>query len=278
MADTEMQMNAMERVEYYTHIDSEQYEGVQLVPTSWPDSGNIVMENLSVKYAIDLEPVLHNVNVHIKSGQKVGICGRTGSGKSSLMLALFRIIKTCKGRILIDDVDISHVALRTLRTRLAIIPQDPVLFAGTIRFNLDPEGEHSDKDLWTALEIAQLTTTVNELDQKLESQVSEDGENFSLGQRQLFCLARAFLRNAKILIMDEATATIDMQTDAILQEVVAMAFANRTVLTIAHRISTIMDSDMVLVLSEGRVMEYDTPENLLRKDGGIFASLVHGSQ
>ncbi|XP_070559570.1 ATP-binding cassette sub-family C member 9-like [Ptychodera flava] len=194
------------------------------------------------------------------------------------MLALFRIINTCKGRILIDGIDISHVALRTLRTRLAVIPQDPVLFAGTIRFNLDPEGEHTDRDLWTALEIAQLTATVNELGQKLESQVSEDGENFSLGQRQLFCLARAFLRNAKILIMDEATASIDIQTDAILQEVVATAFANRTVLTIAHRVSTIMDSDMVLVLSEGRVVEYDTPENLLRKDGGIFASLVQGSQ
>ncbi|XP_077982708.1 ATP-binding cassette sub-family C member 9-like [Glandiceps talaboti] len=277
VADTEMHMNAVERVAYYTHIETEQYEGIQSAPSNWPDKGDVMIENLSVRYAAELETVLDNVTLHFMPGQKIGICGRTGSGKSSLMLALFRIIDTCNGRIIMDGIDISHIPLQTLRSRLAIIPQDPVLFAGTIRFNLDPECTSLDDDLWKALEIAQLKTTVSELPLQLDSEVSEDGENFSLGQRQLFCLARAFLRHARILIMDEATASIDMKTDAILQNVIATAFSDRTVLTIAHRISTILDSDMVLVLSDGHVMEYDTPENLLKNDDSMFTSLVHGS-
>ncbi|XP_078001214.1 ATP-binding cassette sub-family C member 9-like [Glandiceps talaboti] len=278
-ADTEMHMNSVERVVHYTHIESEQYEGNLRSPSNWPDKGEVMIENLSVRYAADLENVLDNINLHFMPGQKIGICGRTGSGKSSLMLALFRIIDTCNGRIVMDGVDISHIPLQTLRSRLAIIPQDPVLFAGTIRFNLDPECIRSDDDLWNALEIAQLKTTVSDLSLQLDSEVSEDGENFSLGQRQLFCLARAFLRHARILIMDEATASIDMKTDAILQNVISTAFSDRTVLTIAHRISTILDSDMVLVLSDGHVVEYDTPENLLKNDDdSMFSSLVHGSK
>ncbi|XP_078001329.1 ATP-binding cassette sub-family C member 9-like [Glandiceps talaboti] len=277
-ADTEIHMNAVERVVHYTHIKTEMYEGIQSAPSNWPDKGDVMIENLSVRYAADLETVLDNVNLHFMPGQKIGICGRTGSGKSSLMLALLRIIDTCNGRIVMDGVDISHIPLQTLRSRLAIIPQDPVLFAGTIRFNLDPECIRSDKELWKALEIAQLKTTVSDLSQQLDSEVSEDGENFSLGQRQLFCLARAFLRHARILIMDEATASIDMKTDSILQNVISTAFSDRTVLTIAHRISTILDSDMVLVLSDGHVMEYDTPENLLKNDQSVFASMVHESK
>ncbi|XP_077987765.1 ATP-binding cassette sub-family C member 9-like [Glandiceps talaboti] len=277
IADCEMQMNAVERVLHYTHIDTEKYEGSDQPSIEWPSAGNVSYEDVSVRYAIDLEPVLTKVTLNFRAGEKIGICGRTGSGKSSLALSLFRLIDNFEGRIFIDGIDISQVPLLTLRNRLAIIPQDPVLFTGTIRFNLDPECNRDDEELWEALEIAQLKTTVTELEKQLESDISEGGENFSVGQRQLFCLARAFLRKAKILVMDEATASIDMQTDAILQNVVATAFGDRTVLTIAHRVSTILDSDTILVLSDGKVVEYDTPENLRKREGSIFASLVKGN-
>ncbi|XP_077870404.1 ATP-binding cassette sub-family C member 9-like [Saccoglossus kowalevskii] len=276
-ADCEMQMNAVERIRYYTNVESEQYEGVYNPPPDWPTDGDIKIENISVRYDPSLEPVLRDVSIHFKGGQRVGICGRTGSGKSSLAASLFQIVDTFKGRILIDGVDISHIPLLTLRKRLSIIPQDPVLFQGTIRFNLDPENLRSDDEIWEALEIAQLKQVVTELDMQLDADISEDGVNFSLGQRQLFCIARAFLRKSRILLMDEATASIDLKTDKLLQDVVATAFADRTVITIAHRISTILDSDTVVVLSDGRVVEYDTPENLLKKEDGIFASFVQGS-
>ncbi|XP_070559247.1 ATP-binding cassette sub-family C member 8-like isoform X2 [Ptychodera flava] len=275
-AECEMNMNAVERVKHYTELKTEENRGTYNPPPSWPDKGNIQFEDVSVRYADDLEPVLEDINVQFKAGEKIGICGRTGSGKSSLTLALFRMIDTFKGRIIIDGIDISHVPLLTLRTRLAIIPQDPVLFTGTIRFNLDPETTKSDAELWKALEVAQLQDVVADLPEQLEADISEAGENFSVGQRQLFCLARAFLRNSQILVMDEATASIDIKTDATLQHVIATAFADRTVLTIAHRMSTILDSDNVLVLSEGRVVEFGSPKKLEKQDGSHFAALVKG--
>ncbi|XP_038067062.1 ATP-binding cassette sub-family C member 8-like isoform X2 [Patiria miniata] len=273
-ANLEMQMNAMERVEYYKSVKKEEYDGVIEPRHDWPDQGEIVYKGVSARYASDLDPVLHGIDIHFKAGEKIGICGRTGSGKSSLTLTLFRIIQTFKGQILIDGVNIAHLPLVEVRRRLAIIPQDPVLFTGTIRFNLDARGEHDDDALWEALEIAQLKDVVSELDLKLDAMVTEGGENFSVGQRQLFCLARAFLRKTRILVMDEATASIDLETDAILQDVVACAFKERTVLTIAHRVQTILDSDHILVLNEGRIAEYDTPQNLLAQEDSIFASLV----
>ncbi|XP_077866270.1 ATP-binding cassette sub-family C member 9-like [Saccoglossus kowalevskii] len=276
-ADMEMQMNAVERVNHYTHLDTEDYEGNYYPRHDWPDKGEVKLENVCVRYATTLDPVLNNITLHFRAGEKIGICGRTGSGKSSLTLALFRMIDTFQGRIMIDGLDISHVPLLTLRNRLAIIPQDPVLFTGSIRFNLDPEKTRTDDELWAALEIAQLKTLVSELDNQLDSLVTEGGENFSVGQRQLFCLARAFLRKARVLVMDEATASIDMQTDAILQSVVSTAFADRTVITIAHRISSILDADTVLVLSDGNVVEYDTPKMLLDKEDSMFSSLVKGN-
>ncbi|XP_070559242.1 ATP-binding cassette sub-family C member 9-like [Ptychodera flava] len=275
-AECEMNMNAVERVNHYTKLKTEEYIGTYNPPPSWPDKGNIQFEDVSVRYADDLEPVLKDINVHFKAGKKIGICGRTGSGKSSLTLALFRMIETFKGRIIIDGIDISQVPLLTLRTGLAIIPQDPVLFSGTIRFNLDPEYEKMDAELWAALGVAQLHEVVADLPEQLEADMSEAGENFSVGQRQLFCLARAFLRNSQILVMDEATSSIDVKTDAILQHVISTAFANRTVLTIAHRMSTILDSDNVLVLNEGRVVEFGSPEKLEKQDGSHFAALVKG--
>ncbi|XP_071504808.1 ATP-binding cassette sub-family C member 9-like [Diadema antillarum] len=276
-ADTEMQMNAVERVQFYSSLSREKYEGLE-PPPNWPHRGQISVDSISVRYASDLDPVLRDVSVNIRAGEKVGICGRTGSGKSSLTLALFRIIDIFKGRILIDGIDVATVPLTVLRQRLSIIPQDPVLFTGTIRRNLDPESRRTDQELWEALEIAQLKEVVGQLEEGLESKVTEGGENYSVGQRQLFCLARAFLRNSQILIMDEATASIDMQTDQILQDVVATAFAQKTVLTIAHRIATILNSDSILVLSDGEVIEYDSPDNLLSREDSVFSSLVKGSQ
>ncbi|XP_077980908.1 ATP-binding cassette sub-family C member 8-like [Glandiceps talaboti] len=276
MSDLEMQMNAVERVEHYTNIDNEEYRGVYRPPKHWPEEGDIKIEKLSARYGAFLDPVLQNVSINLKRRQKIGICGRTGSGKSSLTLALFRMIDTYQGNIYIDNIKTTDVPLLTLRSRLAIIPQDPVLFSGTIRFNLDPAGTRSDTELWDALEIAQLKTTVEYLDDKLDSLISDEGDNFSVGQRQLFCLARAFLKKTQILVMDEATASVDMKTDTILKNVIRTAFADRTVLTIAHRISTIVDSDMVLVLSDGQVMEYDSPQTLLRDENSLFSALVRG--
>ncbi|XP_038067008.1 ATP-binding cassette sub-family C member 9-like [Patiria miniata] len=274
VTEMEMQMNAVERIKHYTSVENEQYEGND-PPPDWPQDGRIQFDHVSVRYAIDTDTVLDDITVDFRAGEKIGVCGRTGAGKSSLTLSLLRVIDIFKGRISIDDIDIKTVPLTTLRSKLSIIPQDPVLFTGTIRKNLDPIGQvGSDKDLWRALEIAQLKEVVSSLDGGLEYMVTEGGENFSVGQRQLFCLARAFLRKSRILIMDEATASIDLETDKILQSVVATAFAERTVLTIAHRISTIMNSDRILVLNEGKVAEYGTPSELLENEDGIFASFI----
>ncbi|XP_071960045.1 ATP-binding cassette sub-family C member 8-like [Antedon mediterranea] len=276
-ATVEMSMNSVERVHYYSKLQMEKYDGIRDPPLNWPNKGEIVLDDISVRYAADLDPVLHDVTVTLQAGDKVGICGRTGSGKSSLTLALFRVIDTFRGRVIVDGVDIASLPLTALRRKIAIIPQDPVLFTGTIRYNLDPQGNKSDNELWEALEIAQLKPTVSTQQDGLESLVTEGGENYSVGQRQLFCLARAFLKKTNILVMDEATASIDMQTDAILQEVVATAFKDRTVLTIAHRIATILNSDKILVLDAGRMIEFDTPDALLERDS-VFASLVRNDK
>ncbi|XP_071815996.1 ATP-binding cassette sub-family C member 9-like isoform X3 [Apostichopus japonicus] len=277
-ADVEMQMNAIERTSHYTSIDSEPYEGNKEPSISWPDKGLITLDNVHARYAKGLDPVLHGVTVTLEPTQKIGICGRTGSGKSSLTLCLFRVIDMFKGKISIDGEDISKLSLTTLRKHLSIIPQDPVLFNGSIRFNLDPFVEQDDDDLWRSLEISQLKEVVSELEFGLDSPVTEGGENFSVGQRQLFCLARAFLRKSKILIMDEATASIDIETDDIVQSIVRTAFKDRTVITIAHRVSTILDSDKIITLDNGRMVEFDDPESLLEQEDSIFASLVNSNQ
>ncbi|XP_032096753.1 ATP-binding cassette sub-family C member 8 isoform X4 [Sapajus apella] len=249
-----------------------------LIPKNWPDQGKIQIQNLSVRYDSSLKPVLKHVNALISPGQKIGICGRTGSGKSSFSLAFFRMVDTFEGRIIIDGIDIAKLPLHTLRSRLSIILQDPVLFSGTIRFNLDPERKCSDSTLWEALEIAQLKLVVKALPGGLDAIITEGGENFSQGQRQLFCLARAFVRKTSIFIMDEATASIDMATENILQKVVMTAFADRTVVTIAHRVHTILSADLVIVLKRGAILEFDKPEKLLSRKDSVFASFVHADK
>uniref|UniRef100_A0A8C2LBD4 ATP-binding cassette, sub-family C member 9 n=1 Tax=Cricetulus griseus TaxID=10029 RepID=A0A8C2LBD4_CRIGR len=277
LADLEVQMGAVKKVNSFLTMESENYEGTMdpsQVPEHWPQEGEIKIHDLCVRYENNLKPVLKHVKAYIKPGQKVGICGRTGSGKSSLSLAFFRMVDIFDGKIVIDGIDISKLPLHTLRSRLSIILQDPILFSGSIRFNLDPECKCTDDRLWEALEIAQLKNMVKSLPGGLDATVTEGGENFSVGQRQLFCLARAFVRKSSILIMDEATASIDMATENILQKVVMTAFADRTVVTIAHRVSSIVDAGLVLVFSEGILVECDTGPNLLEHKNGLFSTLV----
>ncbi|CAL8263544.1 unnamed protein product [Merluccius merluccius] len=281
LADMEVQLGSVKRINGLLQTEPENYEGLltaSQVPDGWPQQGEIQIQNLSVRYDATLKPVLKNVNAHIHPGQKVGICGRTGSGKSSFSLAFFRMVDMFEGRILIDDIDIAKLPLQTLRSRFSIILQDPFLFSGSIRFNLDPELQATDEMLWEALEIAQLKPVVKCLPGGLDAMVTEGGENFSQGQRQLFCLARAFVRKSSILIMDEATASIDMATESILQKVVMTAFADRTVVTIAHRVHTILNADVVIVMKRGIILEYDRPAALLEKEDSVFASFVRADK
>ncbi|XP_038072989.1 putative ABC transporter C family member 15 [Patiria miniata] len=276
VSDCELFMNAVERIMHYAKLPTESYEGKR--PKNWPGCGDIMINNVSARYADDLEPVLRNITVDIKSGQKIGVCGRTGSGKSSLMLTLFRCLDVFEGQIFIDGIDISAVHLTTLRQRLSIIPQDPILFSGSIRSNLDPEGTYTDdKDIWHALELAQLKTLCQASKKGLDTEVREGGSNFSVGQRQLFCLARAILRKSTILVLDEATASIDLETDQVLQRVISAAFSGKTVITVAHRLDTILKSDKIIVISGGRLVDQGLPQDLLSQPNTEFSKLIQSA-
>ncbi|KAL7521737.1 hypothetical protein ACHAWX_006416 [Stephanocyclus meneghinianus] len=282
IATVEADMNSVERVLFYTNnVQPEAALVTEADPKTeeWPSKGEIEIRHASMRYR-DGPLVLKDLCLSIKGGEKIGVVGRTGSGKSSLMAALFRITELERdgGKILIDGVDISSVGLSLLRLSLSIIPQDPVMFSNTVRYNLDPFGERSEYDLWEALKKVKLAEAIAILPGGLDEQVSEGGENFSQGQRQLLCIARSLLRKPKILVMDEATASIDNATDAHIQEMIRENFASATILTIAHRLNTIMDSDRVLVLDDGRVIEFDSPSALLAKREGVFKSMVDKSK
>ncbi|KAI7833448.1 P-loop containing nucleoside triphosphate hydrolase protein [Kickxella alabastrina] len=267
---------SVERIRKYSQLPAEAPEFVQncSLSRSWPEQGMVEFKNYSTRYREGLDLVLRNLSFRVLPKQKVGIVGRTGAGKSSLTLALFRVIEAAGGQILIDGEDISQYGLYDVRSKLSIIPQDPVLFAGTVRENLDPFNSHSDQEIWCALEHAHLADVVRAKDEALEFMVAHGGDNFSVGQRQLVCLARALLKRAKVLVLDEATASIDNSTDSIIQESIRKEFKDCTVLTIAHRLNTIVDSDMILVIDGGKVAEYDTPGNLLADKTSLFAHLV----
>ncbi|KAI3526549.1 hypothetical protein L1887_05806 [Cichorium endivia] len=267
---------SIERIHQYCHIPSEAppiIEGSR-PPPSWPTEGKIEIIDLKVRYKENLPVVLRGVTCDFPGGKKIGIVGRTGSGKSTLIQALFRLIEPESGRIIIDNIDISTIGLHDLRGRLSIIPQDPTLFEGTIRGNLDPLEEHSDQEVWEALDKSQLGDTVREKEQKLDAPVLENGDNWSVGQRQLVSLGRALLKQARILVLDEATASVDSATDNLIQKIIRMEFKDCTVCTIAHRIPTVIDSDMVLVLSDGQVAEFDSPTRLLEDKSSMFYKLV----
>ncbi|KAJ2704612.1 hypothetical protein FB645_003109 [Coemansia sp. IMI 203386] len=274
--EVENSMIQLERVVEYAQLPSEAPEIVEdnRPEQVWPEQGMVEFKGYSTRYREGLDLVLKDLSFRVEPRQKVGIAGRTGAGKSSLTLALFRIIEAAGGQILIDGEDIAQYGLYDVRSKLSIIPQDPVLFAGTVRENLDPFNSYSDQEIWRALEHAHLADVVRSKDEGLEFVVTQGGENFSVGQRQLICLARALLKRAKVLVLDEATAAIDNSTDAIIQESIRKEFKDCTVLTIAHRLNTIIDSDMILVVDAGKLAEYDTPENLLANENSLFAKLV----
>lgn len=272
---------SVERVWEYCELKSEAVTEIPgCVPDSWPQEGTISFSDYSTKYREGLDPVLRGISLDIKHREKIGIVGRTGAGKSSLTLSLFRIIEAIGGKISIDGVDISHLGLRDLRQKLSIIPQDSQIFEGTIRENLDPSGTaHSDDDIWRVLELSHLaefvrsSTDTDGTHHGLLMKINEGGSNLSAGQKQLMCLGRALLNPSPILILDEATAAVDVETDKILQQTIRTAFKDKTILTIAHRLNTILDSDRIIVLSAGQVEEFDTPSNLLKNKDSLFFKL-----
>ncbi|KAH0649152.1 hypothetical protein KY290_035112 [Solanum tuberosum] len=275
----ENSLNAVERVGTYIELPS---EGPSIIegsrpPPGWPSAGSIQFENVVLRYRPELPPVLHGISFTISPSDKVGVVGRTGAGKSSMFNALFRLVELERGRILIDGFDVSKFGLTDLRKVLGIIPQAPVLFSGTVRFNLDPFNEHNDADLWESLERAHLKDVIRRNSLGLDAEVSEAGENFSVGQRQLLSLARALLRRSKILVLDEATAAVDVRTDALIQKTIREEFKSCTMLIIAHRLNTIIDCDRILLLDSGQVLEYDTPEVLLEKEGSAFSRMVQST-
>ncbi|KAJ8916752.1 hypothetical protein NQ315_013957 [Exocentrus adspersus] len=271
-AEVSSNMTSVERVLQYTKLEKE--GPFESLPTkkpdgNWPHSGKIEFKSVYLKYAPEEPPVLKNLNMLIKSAEKVGIVGRTGAGKSSLISSLFRL-SDIEGNIIIDNIDTSAIGLYDLRSNISIIPQEPILFSSTIRYNLDPFEKVSDEVLWQALENVELKEAIDNLNQ----QVSEGGSNFSAGQRQLICLARAIVRNNKILVMDEATANVDPHTDSLIQKTIRENFKECTVITIAHRLNTVMDSDRVLVMDAGQIIEFDHPHQLLENPNGFFTAMV----
>lgn len=295
-ASIELAMNAVERIVEYSKVPTETQEGSD-VPAAWPTEGRLQVEGLVAGYAPDLPPVLKGLSFNVDRNQRVGVVGRTGAGKSSLTLSLFRFIEAREGNIVVDGIDISGINLQTLRSRLAIIPQDPVLFSGTVRSNLDAFDRYSDAELYDALERVHLirgtgnvsrcesssaigtadelgsvdiSDSNNNIFSSLSSRIGEGGFNLSQGQRQLLCLARAIISRPKIMVLDEATSAVDMATDILIQRSIREEFGDSTLIVIAHRLSTIADFDRILVMSDGQAVEFDTPKNLLAKRGAFW--------
>lgn len=302
LAEVENNMNATERLHYYgTELDEEAPLHIRELPSSWPQAGQITFQDVQMRYRAALPLVLRGLDLSIRGGERIGIVGRTGAGKSSIMSALFRLTELSHGSIKIDDVDIATIGLFDLRSRLAIIPQDPTLFRGTIRSNLDPFNEHTDLELWSALRKADLVSPETETSIQstshtdehgvaatggkannsqrvhLDTPVTEEGLNFSLGQRQLMALARALVRHSRIIVCDEATSSVDFETDEKIQRTMAAGFQGKTLLCIAHRLKTIVGYDRILVMDAGQVRELGTPRELWQIEGGVFRGMAERS-
>ncbi|KAG2682550.1 hypothetical protein I3760_11G195600 [Carya illinoinensis] len=269
-------IDPVERILQYTCIPSEPPLVMEenRLDHSWPSHGEVDIRNLQVRYAPHMPFVLRGLTCTLPGGLKTGIVGRTGSGKSTLIQTLFRIVEPTIGQIVIDGINISLIGLHDLRSRLSIIPQDPTMFEGTVQTNLDPLEEYADEQIWEALDKCQLGDEIRKKEGKLDSAVTENGENWSMGQRQLVCLGRVLLKKSKVLVLDEATASVDTATDNLIQKTLRQHFSDCTVITIAHRITSVIDSDMVLLLNNGLVEEYDSPARLLENKSSSFAQLV----
>ncbi|KAI4355527.1 hypothetical protein L6164_004290 [Bauhinia variegata] len=267
---------SVERIKQFMQIPQEPPKIVEdkRPPSSWPSRGRIELQALKVRYRPNSPLVLDGITCTFKEGTRVGIVGRTGSGKTTLLSALFRLVEPESGEILVDGVNICSIGLKDLRMKLSIIPQEPILFKGSVRTNLDPVGQYSDEEIWKALEKCQLKEAISSLPNLLDSSVSDEGQNWSVGQRQLFCLGRVLLKRNRILVLDEATASIDSATDVILQRIIRQEFSECTVITVAHRVPTVIDSDMVMVLSYGKLVEYDEPSKLMETNSTAFSKLV----
>ncbi|KAK1404981.1 ABC-type xenobiotic transporter [Heracleum sosnowskyi] len=276
LCNLENKIISVERILQYASIQSEPPLVIEQnrPDDSWPSSGEVDICNLQVRYAPHMPLVLRGLTCTFQGGKKNGIVGRTGSGKSTLIQTIFRIVEPTAGKISIDGINISLIGLHDLRSKLSIIPQDPTMFEGTVRSNLDPLEEYTDEQIWEVLDKCQLGDEVRNKENKLDSTVSENGENWSVGQRQLVCLGRVLLKKSKLLILDEATASVDTATDNMIQQTLRQHFTDSTVLTIAHRITSVLDSDMVLLLDNGLVEEYDTPSKLLENKSSSFSKLV----
>jgi len=276
--DLRARITSVERVMEYVDLPQEAAHQIpgKKPPSSWPDRGHVTMSGVNFRYRPNLPLVLSGISVDIGGGMKVGIVGRTGAGKSSLISTLLRLVELEAGTITVDGVNISEIGLADLRSAVAVIPQDPVLFQGTIRYNIDPFDAHSDAEVWQALERAHLKAKVSGDEAQLHMVVEAEGENFSVGEKQLICLARALLRRNKLLLLDEATASVDVATDHAIQATIQEAFAGCTVLTIAHRLNTVMGYDLVMVLEQGRLVEKGPPHQLI-SSGGTFESMARAA-
>ena len=265
-------MTKMERSLSYTKIISERAQTLtsDLALRDWPSKGEILFENYNVKYRNDTELVLKNINFHLKPGEHLGIVGRTGSGKSTISLCLFRILEAYSGKIYIDGVDISRVGLKKLRESITIIPQDSTLMDGTLRYNIDPVNCYTDKEITQVMKQIGFDYILTLNKEGLDQKISENGSNLSIGEKQLICITRAILRKSRIIVLDEATASIDYKTEEIIQKALNEILASSTMICIAHRIKTVMNADKILVLENGEIMEFDSPNNLLNNKNSYF--------
>uniref|UniRef100_A0A8C1IQ56 Si:ch211-221f10.2 n=1 Tax=Cyprinus carpio TaxID=7962 RepID=A0A8C1IQ56_CYPCA len=277
LSETEARFTSVERINHYIKVEAP-ICGSSAPASSWPEEGRITFQNVEMRYRDGLPLVLKNLSFSVLPEETVGIVGRTGSGKSSLGVALFRLVELSRGSIIIDGVNIAHIGLEDLRSKLSVIPQEPVLFIGTVRSNLDPWDQYTDAQIWEALEKTHIKDMVSRLPNSLHSEVTDNGENFSVGERQLLCVARALLRHSKILLLDEATAAIDTETDRLIQDTIRSSFSGCSTLVIAHRLNTVLNCDRIMVLDQGQILEFDTPSKLLANENSRFRAMMEAAE
>ncbi|XP_051156850.1 ATP-binding cassette sub-family C member Sur-like isoform X2 [Leptopilina boulardi] len=280
ISEIEMYMGSVQRISFFANIPPENQDTSfdQVIPSDWPKIGAIVFDNVSLRYDLQQEPVVTNLDLVIPTGMRLGICGRTGSGKSTTAMAFFRLVDICQGRIIIDGIDIQKVPLHILRSRLSIIPQDVIIFSGTIRENLDPFSQYTDYELWSALELAQIKDVVSSHPDGLNLEVREGGENFSAGQLQLINMARAVLIKSSVIIFDEATSALDASTEKALLKTAAVAFKKKVIITIAHRVASLLACDRILVFDDGKIVEDGSPKELIQHPMGFFSTMLRATE